>query len=105
MRRLEQLQPGLHCAIRIDAEGRMAAALETDRRDAIGPLHGVPLAHKDIFAREGRPMTCGSKILAKNVATSTAVVLQRLDAAGAIDLGALNMAEFAAGGTGHNPHW
>lgn len=83
----------------------MAAALEADRRDAIGPLHGVPLAHKDIFAREGQPMTCGSKILAKNVATSTAVALQRLDAAGALDLGALNMAEFAAGGTGHNVHW
>ena len=57
LQRLEQLQPVLHCAIRIDAERAMAAALEADRRDAIGPLHGVPLAHKDIFAREGQPMT------------------------------------------------
>ena len=50
-------------------------------------------------------MTCGSKILSRKVATRTAPVLQRLDAAGAIDLGSLNMAEFAAGGTGHNVHW
>jgi aspartyl-tRNA(Asn)/glutamyl-tRNA(Gln) amidotransferase subunit A len=108
LQRLERLQPVLHCAIRIDAEGAMAAAREADRRVArgepLGPLHGVPLAHKDIFERAGRPMTCGSKILAENVPTRTATVLQRLDAAGAIDLGTLNMAEFAAGGTGHNTH-
>ncbi|HWI37629.1 MAG TPA: amidase [Burkholderiales bacterium] len=105
LERLARLQPILHCAIRIDAEGAMAAAREADRREPVGPLHGVPLAHKDIFERAGRPMTCGSKILAENVPTRTAAVLRRLDAAGAIDLGTLNMAEFAAGGTGHNSHW
>ena len=105
LQRLERLQPILRCAIHIDADRALAAARQADRRAASGPLHGVPLAHKDIFERTGRPMTCGSKILAGNVATRTAAVLQRLDAAGAIDLGTLNMAEFAAGGTGHNPHW
>jgi len=105
LRRLERLQPILHCAIRIDADRAMAAAREADRRQPVGALHGVPLAHKDIFERAGRPMTCGSKILAENVARRTATVLQRLDQAGAIDLGTLNMAEFAAGGTGHNVHW
>jgi aspartyl-tRNA(Asn)/glutamyl-tRNA(Gln) amidotransferase subunit A len=105
LRRLERLQPILHCAIRIDADRAMAAAREADRRHPAGALHGVPLAHKDIFERAGRPMTCGSKILAGNVPARTASVLQRLDAAGAIDLGTLNMAEFAAGGTGHNLHW
>ena len=104
LQRLERLQPVLHCAIRIDAEGAVAAAREADRRQPVGALHGVPLAHKDIFERAGRPMTCGSKILAGNVARRTATVLQRLDQAGAIDLGTLNMAEFAAGGTGHNVH-
>jgi aspartyl-tRNA(Asn)/glutamyl-tRNA(Gln) amidotransferase subunit A len=105
LRRLERLQPILRCAIRIDAERALAAAGEADRRRPAGPLHGVPLAHKDIFERAGRPMTCGSKILAGNVPTRTATVLQRLDAAGAIDVGTLNLAEFAAGGTGHNMHW
>jgi aspartyl-tRNA(Asn)/glutamyl-tRNA(Gln) amidotransferase subunit A len=109
LERLERLQPVLHCAIGIDAERAMQAAREADRRlargEALAPLHGVPLAHKDIFERAGRPMTCGSKILAHHVARRTAAVLARLDAAGAIDLGTLNMAEFAAGGTGHNVHW
>lgn len=109
LHRLDRLQPILHCAIRIDADAAMVAAREADSRVArgepLGPLHGVPLAHKDIFERAGRPMTCGSKILAVNVAKRTAAVLQRLDAAGAIDLGTLNLAEFAAGGTGHNVHW
>jgi aspartyl-tRNA(Asn)/glutamyl-tRNA(Gln) amidotransferase subunit A len=106
LQRLERLQPILHCAIRIDAERAMAAAAEADRRAGpLGALHGVPLAHKDIFDRAGCPMTCGSKILAGNIAQRTAPVLGRLDAAGAIDLGALNLAEFAAGGTGHNMHW
>jgi aspartyl-tRNA(Asn)/glutamyl-tRNA(Gln) amidotransferase subunit A len=109
LRQLERLQPVLRFAIHIDGERALAAAREADRRiaqgEALGPLHGVPLAHKDLFERAGRTMTCGSKILARNVAKRTAVVLERLDAAGAIDLGTLNMAEFAAGGTGHNVHW
>lgn len=109
LRQLERLQPVLRCAIRIDAEGARAAAANADRSlargEAPGPLHGVPLAHKDLFDRAGRPASCGSRILAGKIATRTADVLQRLDAAGAIDLGTLNMAEFAAGGTGHNLHW
>ena len=69
------------------------------------PLHGVPLAHKDMFYREGRISTGGSRILRDQVATTTATVLRRLDAAGAIEIGVLNMAEFAAGPTGHNIHF
>jgi aspartyl-tRNA(Asn)/glutamyl-tRNA(Gln) amidotransferase subunit A len=109
LRQLERLQPVLHCCIRIDAESARAAAAVADRRlaggDTPGPLHGVPLAHKDLFDRAGRAVTCGSRILAERIAPGTAEVLRRLDAAGAIDLGTLNMAEFAAGGTGHNQHW
>jgi aspartyl-tRNA(Asn)/glutamyl-tRNA(Gln) amidotransferase subunit A len=70
-----------------------------------GPLGGVPLAHKDMFYRAGRVSNCGSKIRRGWVATETAAVLERLDAAGALDIGTLNMAEFAYGPTGHNEHW
>jgi len=109
LRQLARLQPVLRCAIRIDAEAARAAAAKADRSlargDALGTLHGVPLAHKDLFDRVGRPASCGSRILAGQSATRTAAVLERLDTAGAIDLGTLNMAEFAAGGTGHNLHW
>ena len=95
--------------LRIDAEAALEAARERDRElkrgHRRGPLHGVPLAHKDMFYREGKVSTGGSLILQDQVATTTATVLQRLDAAGAIELGVLNMSEFAAGPTGHNVHF
>jgi aspartyl-tRNA(Asn)/glutamyl-tRNA(Gln) amidotransferase subunit A len=69
------------------------------------PLLGIPLAHKDMYYRKGRVSTCGSQIMANQKATTTATVLERLDAAGAIELGGLNMSEFAAGPTGHNVHF
>ena len=71
----------------------------------LGPLHGVPLAHKDMFYRAGEVCSCGSKIRADFVPDHTATVLTRLDAAGAVELGRLNMAEFAMGPTGHNEHF
>ena len=70
-----------------------------------GALAGIPLAHKDMFYRAGKVSNCGSKIRKGWVASQTAAVLERLDAAGAADIGTLNMAEFAYGPTGHNEHW
>ena len=70
-----------------------------------GPLSGMPLAHKDMFYRAGKVSNCGSKIRKGWVASETATVLERLDAAGALQLGTLNMSEFAYGPTGHNEHW
>ena len=70
-----------------------------------GPLAGKVLAHKDMFYRAGQVSNCGSKIRKGWVAAETAAVFERLDAAGALDIGTLNMAEFAYGPTGHNDHW
>jgi aspartyl-tRNA(Asn)/glutamyl-tRNA(Gln) amidotransferase subunit A len=64
----------------------------------------VPFAHKDIFARANTLVSVGSKI-PDRPSTETATVLARFDAAGALDLGALNLVEFAAGPTGHNAHF
>jgi aspartyl-tRNA(Asn)/glutamyl-tRNA(Gln) amidotransferase subunit A len=69
-----------------------------------GPLAGVPMAHKDMMYRAGRRAACGSRVLADHVPDVTATVLARLDAAGAIDCGTLNMAELAYNPTGHNAH-
>ena len=106
--RIERLQPATNAFIRVDAEEALAAASRADeavaRGDDFGPLHGVPLAHKDLLYRAGRVSTGGSKILRNRVASVTATAAERLDRAGALDLGTLNMAEFAAGGTGHNEH-
>ena len=72
--------------------------------EATGPFHGVPLAHKDMLDRPGRVTGCGSKIRADHVASTQATVLARLDSAGALDMGRLNMSEFALGPTGVNAH-
>ena len=68
-------------------------------------LHGVPLAHKDMYYEAGKVVTCGSKIRRDFVATTTSTALQRIKDAGTIRLGSLQMAEFAYGPTGHNAHF
>jgi aspartyl-tRNA(Asn)/glutamyl-tRNA(Gln) amidotransferase subunit A len=107
--RLVQLRH--HCFLHIDAEGAMAAAEMADAllqgcaREGVQPpgaLLGVPVAHKDMFEREGRVTTCASKVREPRVARRSATVVSRLDLAGVVDVGTLNMAEFALGATGHN---
>jgi aspartyl-tRNA(Asn)/glutamyl-tRNA(Gln) amidotransferase subunit A len=109
LERAAAVQPKLNCFIRVDAEAALAAAQLADRDVARGyvrgPLHGVPMAHKDMYYRRGVVSTCGSKILRDTPAPGTAKVLEYLDAAGAIQFGVLNMAEFAMGPTGHNWHY
>ena len=109
LERASAVQPRLNCFLRIDAEAALAAAYLADREIARGyvrgPLHGVPMAHKDMYYRRGVVSTCGSKIMRDTPAAATAKVLEHLDAAGAIQLGVLNMAEFAMGPTGHNWHY
>jgi len=107
--RMHAVHPRLNCLIRSDDEQGLAAAHLADRdlaRGALrGPLHGVPMAHKDMYYRAGVVSTCGSRILRERPAPSTATALERLDTAGAIQFGVLNMAEFAFGPTGHNWHF
>lgn len=86
-------------------EAARAADAALARGDLKGPLHGVPLAHKDMYYRKGHVSTCGSKIRRNYVPAVTATVLRRLEDAGALYLGGLNMSEFAAGPTGHNEHF
>lgn len=99
----------LNCIASLDADDAMRSAEEADRaRKAgkpLGKLHGVPLAHKDLFYRRGKVVACGSKIRRDFIADQTATVLGRLGAAGATNLGALHMAEFAFSPTGYNEHY
>lgn len=107
--RLKLLQPKLNAYIRVDEEGAYEAAKSADEVLAsgrpAGPLHGIPLAHKDMFYRPGVPVTCGSAIRRTFEPDYLATVLERLDLAGASTLGALNMSEFANGPTGVNVHF
>jgi len=104
--RIEAWQPRLNCFIAVNPEAALERARWLDAELAAGrrhgPLHGVPLAHKDLFHRAGEISTGGSAIRREWRADATATVLARLDEAGAIQLGRLNMSEFAAGATGHN---
>lgn len=107
--RAQTVQPALNAFLRIDAEAALAAAHLADREIAQGhlrgPLHGVPMAHKDMYYRKGIASSFGGKIGPGRPAPSTATALQRLDTAGALQFGVLNMAEAAFGPTGHNYHY
>jgi aspartyl-tRNA(Asn)/glutamyl-tRNA(Gln) amidotransferase subunit A len=106
--RIERWQPVLNAFVRVEVEEALAAAAAADAAIASGvargPLHGVPLAHKDMYYVTGKLAECGSKIRNGWVAPATSTAILRLQGAGAIRLGALHMAEFAYGPTGHNEH-
>src|ERR1700722_14181175 len=107
--RIAQWQPRLNAFMAIEAEAALKAADIADAALAKGrnngALHGVPLAHKDMYYEAGKIVTCGSHIRRDFVATTTSTALQRLKDAGTIRLGSLQMAEFAYGPTGHNAHY
>jgi aspartyl-tRNA(Asn)/glutamyl-tRNA(Gln) amidotransferase subunit A len=104
--RAKALQPHFNAFVRIDEAYALAQARACDAERAAGrlrgPLHGVPLAYKDMFYRKGTVSTCGSALRKDWVADTTATVVEKLDAAGAIQIGTLNMTEFAYGPTGQN---
>ena len=90
----------LNCFITVDAEGVLAAAKRADKAIAdkrIGPLTGIPIAHKDIFCTRGLLTSCASRMLNNFVAPYDATVVDRLKRAGAITIGKTNMDEFAMG--------
>lgn len=106
--RIEALDPRLHAFITVDADRARAAARSLER-DAMagrwrGPLHGVPLAFKDLCAVPGLPSSAGTRTrdYFRSPHPCTAVV--RLLDAGAIALGTLNMTELALGPFGDNAH-
>lgn len=105
--RIEALNPDLNAYISLYPDAAMAAAREAEAEIAAGnyrgPLHGIPMAVKDLFQVAGMERTCGSRLLSEGVANSDATSVARLRQAGAIMLGMLNLHEFAFGPTGINP--
>ena len=105
--RAGDVQPALNAFVEVRADTALAQARALDREAAAGrwrgPLHGVPLAHKDCFERAGLRTTVGSRAMDTGIGRRDATVLERLAAAGALDLGPLNLNEAVAGPTGQNP--
>ena len=104
--RLDAAHEATHCIIAREADEALEAAKAADaalaRGDKLGPLHGVPLAHKDMFDRRGKIASWGARIRAEQPATEDATVIARLAGAGALQIAALHLTEFAFGPTGHN---
>ena len=107
--RIAVLDPKLKAFITVTAESALAEAKAAETAvmsgEPLGPLHGVPLALKDLYCTRGVRTTGGSRILADWVPEADATVVTRLAGAGAVSLGKLNMHEFAFGPEGLNQHY
>jgi amidase len=105
--RIERVNPSVNAIITLDADGARAAADVADAAlaagEAVGPLHGLPVAHKDTHATGGMRTTWGSPLHATTVPARDELVVARYRAAGAIRVGKTNVPEFAAGSHTFNP--
>ncbi|MCP5245133.1 MAG: Asp-tRNA(Asn)/Glu-tRNA(Gln) amidotransferase subunit GatA [Burkholderiales bacterium] len=100
LQRIKQLNPQYNAFISVDEEKALAQARNADKDIAAGeagPLTGIPVAQKDIFCAKGWLTTCGSKMLSNFVSPYDAGVIERFNAAGAVNIGKTNMDEFAMG--------
>jgi aspartyl-tRNA(Asn)/glutamyl-tRNA(Gln) amidotransferase subunit A len=109
LERIARFDEQLHAFITVFADTALAAAADADQRrqagETLGPLHGIPVACKDIIEYQGRQTTWGCKALAERTSKATATVITRLENAGAIVLGKTHTVEFALGGWGTNEHF
>jgi aspartyl-tRNA(Asn)/glutamyl-tRNA(Gln) amidotransferase subunit A len=104
-----KLNPALNAFITVTGDSALARAQELDRELAggfdRGPLHGIPIAHKDLMWTKGVRTTSGSKIFAGFVPGQDAAVVEKLDEAGAVTVGKAGLHELAYGITSDNPHF
>jgi len=105
--RIDAVNPAVNAYVTVAGESALAAARRATRAlsrkgGVLPPLHGVPVAIKDLTATKGIRTTWGSLIYEHHVPTEDDLVVQRLKAAGAIVVGKTNTPEFGAGGTTFN---
>ena len=109
LERIERYDLALNAYLAVTAERARAQARAAEAQIAagtyLGPLHGIPLAFKDLVDVAGLPTTGGSTLLRDNIAAADATIARRLFATGAVLLGKTHLVEFAFGGTGVNHHY
>lgn len=107
--RIQALDPQLNTFLTLDAEGALTTARTAEAEIAggtyRGPLHGIPLALKDLYDTAGVRTTAGADFYRERVPDEDAEAVRRLRDAGAVLLGKLNMHEWALGVTNDNPHY
>jgi len=107
LERIAEVNPRVNAIVTLVADRAMAEARDADeklaRGDAVGPLHGLPVAHKDLQPTKGIRTTFGSPIFEHFVPDQDALIVERLRAAGAITVGKTNTPEFGAGSQTFNP--
>jgi amidase len=101
LKQIERVNPQVNAIVTLVAEQAMDNARKADeaqaRGAALGPLHGLPIAHKDLEETAGIRTTFGSRIFKDYVPTHDAIIVERIKKAGAICLGKTNTPEFGAG--------
>lgn len=104
---IERLNPKVNAIVTLVPEQALDEADRVDtirmRGDILGPLHGLPIAHKDLQPTRGIRTTYGSPIYRDHIPQEDSLVVERLKLAGAITLGKTNVPEFGAGSQTFNP--
>jgi amidase len=107
LRRIEQVNPLVNAIPTLLPERALDGAAAADAAQArgakLGPLHGLPIAHKDLVPTAGIRTTRGSPIFADDIPTEDGLIISRLRDAGAIAIGKTNVPEFGAGSQTFNP--
>jgi amidase len=98
---IESINPKVNAVVTLHAEQALKAAKAADEKQAhgetLGPLHGLPVAHKDLILTKGMRTTFGSRIHENHIPTKSALVVERQQQAGAISIGKTNTPEYGAG--------
>jgi amidase len=98
---IERVNPKVNAIVTLVAEMAAAAAAKADemqaRGETLGPLHGLPVAHKDLLDTRGIRTTFGSPLYKDNIPTEDDIVVERMRRAGAITIGKTNTPEFGSG--------
>jgi aspartyl-tRNA(Asn)/glutamyl-tRNA(Gln) amidotransferase subunit A len=106
LERVQHVHATCNAVVSFDTYDAVDAAKAADtallKGATTGPLHGVPLAHKDMFDRAGQIPSWGAQVRRETPCTSDATVIARLKRGGSVQIAALHLTEFAFGPTGHN---
>src|SRR6201987_1977958 len=116
LKQIERVNPRVNAIVTLVAEMAAESAAKADEMQAhkgtLGPLHGLPVAHKDLLETRGIRTTFGSPLYKDYVPTEDDIVVDRMRRAGAITIGKTNTPEFGSGsqtfnkvfGATHNPY-